>query len=340
MSLPIPRIFVPVTIDATNNKILLRADVTGATVNGYVATLTSETHVTAASLADAARTAINAATDPGGTGYQAAGGTVTCAVSDAGLVSITLSALDSSSPVLYWYTPDAWSNNGGAGTVYAVGDFVTNDSGKVYRCDTAGTGSTTTGPTGVTADIADGTARWDYITTTTITQAVATLYGYSTAANDSAATSGGAVTFTADYQQPNIWSPGVPVAKDSERDLTSWVAVAETAGGQNRTTRWTASDTLNGRHERRQIAFAYLTPARVWTADATGADTNQAFESFWRGSGIGKFRYSPDRADPATGAADYYLREESARTALDRVERTSDSVELYRIELDMGAYQP
>ena len=69
------------------------------------------------------------------------------------------------------YTPDvvtesAWQ----ASTAYAVGDSVTNDSGKVYVCDTAGTSAGSGGPTGTSANITDGTARWDWsVTPTTLT---------------------------------------------------------------------------------------------------------------------------------------------------------------------------
>ena len=70
---------------------------------------------------------------------------------------------------------DIWNINGTACTVdydygswqaskaYVVGDIVTNDSGKVYTCDTAGTSASSgNGPTGTGANITDGSARWDY----------------------------------------------------------------------------------------------------------------------------------------------------------------------------------
>ncbi len=48
-------------------------------------------------------------------------------------------------------------------TVYAIGDLVSADGGKVYACITAGTSSGAgVGPSGVTADITDGTAHWRY----------------------------------------------------------------------------------------------------------------------------------------------------------------------------------
>lgn len=55
-------------------------------------------------------------------------------------------------------TPPAWS----AERLVSIGMHVTNDSGKVYVCDQAGTTATSGGPTGTSANITDGTARWDY----------------------------------------------------------------------------------------------------------------------------------------------------------------------------------
>lgn len=58
----------------------------------------------------------------------------------------------------------AWS----ASTAYEIGDVVVNDDGKVYTCDTDGTSASSGGPTGIGANIADGTTRWDYTTTTKV----------------------------------------------------------------------------------------------------------------------------------------------------------------------------
>lgn len=49
-----------------------------------------------------------------------------------------------------------------ATTVYQVGDLVSNDSNKVYRCNTGGTSAGSGGPTGTGSGIADGTVVWDY----------------------------------------------------------------------------------------------------------------------------------------------------------------------------------
>lgn len=52
----------------------------------------------------------------------------------------------------------AWT----ASTAYEIGDIVSNDTGKLYTCVTAGTSAGSGGPTGTTAAITDGTAVWDY----------------------------------------------------------------------------------------------------------------------------------------------------------------------------------
>ena len=59
------------------------------------------------------------------------------------------------------YGPLDWE----ATKAYSVDDEVTNDSGKIYVCDTAGTSAGSGGPTGTGANITDGTARWDYVGT-------------------------------------------------------------------------------------------------------------------------------------------------------------------------------
>ncbi len=48
-------------------------------------------------------------------------------------------------------------------TAYKIGQVVTNDTGKMYRCITAGTSAGSGGPTGVTADITDNTVHWAYV---------------------------------------------------------------------------------------------------------------------------------------------------------------------------------
>lgn len=52
-----------------------------------------------------------------------------------------------------------------ASTVYALGQQVINDSGKVYKCTTAGTSASSGGPTGTGSGITDGTAVWQYVDT-------------------------------------------------------------------------------------------------------------------------------------------------------------------------------
>jgi hypothetical protein len=54
----------------------------------------------------------------------------------------------------------AWAS----GTAYLIGEVVTNDSGKMYRCSVAGTSAGSGGPTGTDASaITDNTATWLYV---------------------------------------------------------------------------------------------------------------------------------------------------------------------------------
>lgn len=59
----------------------------------------------------------------------------------------------------------AWTDT----TVYAAGDFVTNDTNKVYivAAGGGGTSHTSGGPTGTGSAISDGTVTWDYVNTVT-----------------------------------------------------------------------------------------------------------------------------------------------------------------------------
>lgn len=58
-----------------------------------------------------------------------------------------------------------WSQNHAYST---LGDFITNDSGKAYKCITTGTSANTpgAGPTGTGSDITDGTVHWKYMAAT------------------------------------------------------------------------------------------------------------------------------------------------------------------------------
>lgn len=53
----------------------------------------------------------------------------------------------------------AWA----ASEAYSLGDYVTNDSGKLYVCSSAGTSAGSGGPTGTSTGITDGGAEWDYV---------------------------------------------------------------------------------------------------------------------------------------------------------------------------------
>jgi hypothetical protein len=51
-------------------------------------------------------------------------------------------------------------------TTYVLGDLVTNDTGKLYVCRTAGTAASSGGPTGTSTSISDGSVVWDYVAAT------------------------------------------------------------------------------------------------------------------------------------------------------------------------------
>jgi hypothetical protein len=57
-----------------------------------------------------------------------------------------------------WIASTAWAPS----HVYVLGDLVTNDTGKSYRCIVGGTSAAAGGPTGTGNNIADGTASWAY----------------------------------------------------------------------------------------------------------------------------------------------------------------------------------
>lgn len=61
------------------------------------------------------------------------------------------------------------AQNWAASTAYQLLQQVTNDSGKCYRCTTAGTSAGSGGPTGTGGSITDGTAVWTYVGTTDLT---------------------------------------------------------------------------------------------------------------------------------------------------------------------------
>ena len=62
-------------------------------------------------------------------------------------------------------TGSAWQST----TAYTAGQRVTNDTGKLYECTTAGTSAGSGGPTGTGAAITDGSCVWEYIATPNFT---------------------------------------------------------------------------------------------------------------------------------------------------------------------------
>jgi hypothetical protein len=164
--------------------------------------------------------------------------------------------------------------------------------------------------------------------------ALSALLGFSATAGAAADTgyarSGSTATATASLQIPSYWSPGVPPESDDEQDYEAVVAVAQTAGGQGKVTRF--GDPIEGR----RLRFSFVTPERTWERDATSTHLNKAFETLWSSTSVGKFRYSPDRSSPATGAQDYYLLSETLQEF--NPTRLSPAVELYSFDVSMGLY--
>lgn len=228
-----------------------------------------------------------------------------------------------------WFnSPPAWIANG----YIHAGDLVATPEGRMYVCEGAGvTGATA--PTGEGASETDGAATMRYAGRVEAARGLGDLLGFGSVDVSTDLPSGQTfigVTLTASSPL-DLWSPDVPVRADVEREFESVVTQVETAGGQNKTTRWTP-ESLSGRRTYRRVRFAYLKPERVFT-DVGGA---VALETFWRSGSIGRFTYAPDRDNPTINARDYFLRESSARAFKPR--RMFDGVELYEIELEMGLF--
>jgi hypothetical protein len=67
------------------------------------------------------------------------------------------------SDVMVAVNADAWQ----ASTSYIEGDFVENDSGKIYIATSDGDSAGSGGPTGTGTGISDNTVTWDYLETVT-----------------------------------------------------------------------------------------------------------------------------------------------------------------------------
>lgn len=99
-------------------------------------------------------------------------GTVTLTASAA-----TFASTDVGRPIRILHLIQDWA----ASTAYAVGDVVQNDSGRVYRCTTAGTSAGSGGPTGTSAAITDNTVVWEYVSTSVFQWGWATIATYTSA---------------------------------------------------------------------------------------------------------------------------------------------------------------
>lgn len=104
-----------------------------------------------------------------------------------------------------------------ASTAYQIGDRVVNDSGKVYEADMAGTSASSGGPTGTGANIADGTARWDYVSAN-LNDIVARLITAINALTDDTLTATGTTTLVLTADAAGDWDD-VEVADPSKLSL-------------------------------------------------------------------------------------------------------------------------
>lgn len=119
--------------------------------------------------------------------WQYAGATLAAAQNDA-IVYGLLYAVSQ-------FLGNAWQQS----TLYAVGDFVTNDGGKYYLCTAGGTSASSGGPTGSgAAAITDGTVTWLYQSTGTAAQPV-------TSVTAAVAGSVGALTLTLTVTATDLW---------------------------------------------------------------------------------------------------------------------------------------
>lgn len=201
-----------------------------------------------------------------------------------------------------------WANQGGSASV-----------------SVSAAGYITISITGQADPAGDSTLLWD---DSAALQATAAALGFNAADLDATTTSG-AASFTAQNQMTQFWTPGVPVATDSKDVKDHAISQSVALGGQSYTTR-------HGSRTRRTVRFSFLRPERTFTASETASTTNQALQRFWESTGVAKFRYSPDRSDPATNAQDYFVLRESLESF--DPERYSAAFERYSIELKMGLY--
>lgn len=321
MPIPVPRLaWETYAVAAGENDLIVLRITNGASTRWFTGVIAPATYATPETLLAAFVVAAEGATDYAAATFGAEAD-VTATV-PAGLVTVAADTSDpADDPFLHFGDITGWT----ATTVVALGDL-RGTATRIYVCTTAGeTGGTA--PTGEIDPVTDGAAEWSYRGTIAAMEAVGTLLGFPL--SDAEAASATATTALS-----GVWSPDVPVREDVEREFESVVSQVETAGGQNKATRWTPTAGIGGRRTYRRVRFAYLAPARTFAAEA-GVDT-VALETFWLSDGIGQFTYAPDRTDPTVGAADYFVREESAREF--KPTRFSATVELYELELELGLY--
>jgi hypothetical protein len=195
-------------------------------------------------------------------------------------------------------------------TTYALGDLVTNDSGKLYVCRTAGISAGSGGPTGTSTAITDGTATWDYVAATGNT----TKYFTYVVANTPTTPATGTIThYKAGLQWTRPFAAGTNQQSYRSADTGSnqfYLQVnddAATAGGAKEAAVYgaevlTANNTANnggGANTGRFPTAALFTSGLQWPK----SDTASSAARTWTLRGDDRtFYYFPNQSAAANGA--------------------------------------
>jgi hypothetical protein len=139
----------------------------------------------------------------------------------------------------------------------------------------------------------------------------------------------GISSISASQQVQNYWYPGLPVRADPKERSTYPRAVVETSAG---VVALDLAPTLT----RRTVSFENLLGWKTLIVDETSSTAHQVLERlFVAGSGgYAQFQWCDDATQPSSYKT-YALREKTAQRF--RAERMYDTVELYKVELEMTA---
>ena len=115
---------------------------------------------------------------------------------------------------------------------YVVDDVRTNDSGKVYICIQAGTSAGSGGPTGTSASITDGTAKWMYVRgPAAAVDAVSTEVGYAALKGTCSVDGGWAVESAGVLYLRNTATPTTPAEGMMWYDTSAHALYVQTNAG-------------------------------------------------------------------------------------------------------------